>query len=252
MQKYTLSVASVFKNEEQNIQEWIEHYLNRGVEHFFLINDNSNDNFLEKIQCYIDNDIITLYNAKYPYYLGRQSDMYNKYILPLIKESKWFLIVDMDEFMWCTKYKNMNIMLNQCNHIGQFQVEHTIFGSNGHISQPKSIVEGFTKRSKEISSSIPIGNRKYFINTNYDFLSLGVHHAHFMNKKYDKNPNVFMLLESQYFRLNHYSCQSLEFWKNIKCTRGDADNYFNRKIEDFVKYDINEVEDFDLVNQNLQ
>ena len=44
---YKLSVGSIFKNESQGIKEWIEHYLNHGVEHFYLINDNSNDNYLE-------------------------------------------------------------------------------------------------------------------------------------------------------------------------------------------------------------
>ena len=59
-----------------------------------------------------------------------------------------------------------------------------------------------------------------------------------------------MILGQQYFRLNHYCCQSLNFWKNIKCTRGDADNYRERKMEEFDTYDLNDVEDYDLISQN--
>jgi hypothetical protein len=247
---YKLSVGALFKNEAHCINEWIEHYLNRGVEHFYLINDNSNDNFLEKIQQYIDSNIVTLFHAQFDYYVGRQRDMYNRYILPNIKETKWLLIVDLDEFMWCPRDKKLIFVLEQGNHLGQIQVNHTLFGSNGHIEQPETIVKSFTKRTTNFESDYPIGNCKYFINTDFDFVSLNVHHATFSNEKYNSDGNVFIYLGPEYFILNHYSCQSFNFWKDIKCTRGDGDNYFQRTIDDFHKYDINEVEDFGLIKQN--
>lgn len=247
---YKLSVGALFKNEAHCINEWIEHYLNRGVDHFYLINDNSNDNFLEKIQPYIDSNIITLFNSDFDYYSGRQRDMYNKYILPIIKETKWLLMVDLDEFMWSPINKNLNTVLEQGNHLGQIQVNHTLFGSNGYIEQPESIVKSFIKRSANFESVYPTGNRKYFINTDFDFVSLNVHHATFANQEYNKGGNIFLLLGPEYFILNHYSCQSFNFWKDNKCTRGDSDHYMVRKIDDFHNYDINEVEDFGLINQN--
>jgi hypothetical protein len=247
---YKLSVAAIFKNESHALQEWIEHYINHGVEHFYLINDNSSDNFLEIIQLYIDKKIVTLYNANFNYYKGRQMEMYNAFVMPVIKESNWLLVVDLDEFMWSPMYKDMTKMLDECSHFGQVQVNHTLFGSNGHINQPTSIVNSFTKRSKNLTTENPIGNSKYFINTNFDFRSLNVHHANFVVDEYHENVNVFILLGPEYFRLNHYSCQSFEFWKNIKCTRGDADCFFERKIKDFNNYDINEVDDFVLIEQN--
>ena len=254
---YNLSVGAIFKNEEQGIKEWIEHYLNHGVEHFYLINDNSNDNYLEKIQYYIDLNIVTLYNACFTNYLGRQKDMYNTYILPKIKDTKWLLICDLDEFMWSPVNKDLNVILSQCSHLGQIQVNHTLFGSNNHIIQPDSIVNCFTKRSQYLDTKIPNGNLKYFVNTMFDFTSLNVHHATFAIDEYHNNSNsnnsnnkVFIILGQQYFRLNHYCCQSLNFWKNIKCTRGDADYYRERKIEEFDSYDLNDIEDFDLIDQN--
>jgi hypothetical protein len=50
--------------------------------------------------------------------------------------------------------------------------------------------------------------------------------------------------------MNHYNCQSREFWDTVKCTRGDADHYLVRNPEDFNRYDINELEDLELYNQN--
>ena len=36
MKKYFLSVLSVFKNESHILEEWLNHYINEGVEHFYL------------------------------------------------------------------------------------------------------------------------------------------------------------------------------------------------------------------------
>ena len=247
---FKLSVGAIFKNEEHSIKEWIEHYLHHGVEHFYLINDNSNDNYLEKIQYYIDTNIVTLYNACFSNYNGRQKDMYNTYLLPNIKDSQWLLIVDLDEFMWSPMDKDLTGVLAKCSKFGQIQVNHTLFGSNGHITQPDSIVNSFTKRSNCINTKVPLGNFKYFVNSDYDFTSLNVHHATFAIHEYHDDMDVFINLGEQYFRLNHYCCQSLSFWTNVKCTRGDADNYKERKIEEFYIYDLNEIDDFDLIMQN--
>ena len=241
--KYKLSVGAIFKNEAHSIKEWIEHYIFHGVDHFYLIDDSSSDDY--DIEPYMDK--ITLYKDNFDYYLGRQRDMYNKYILPHIKESEWLLICDLDEYMWCPNEINMTKTLDICKNIGQIQVEHTIFGSNNYVKQPKSIVSNFTKRSKE-QPTRSYGNRKYFVNSAFEFNSLNVHHATFVDK--NDELNKFLLL-NDYFILNHYCCQSKEFWNNVKCTRGDCDNYRTRKEEDFNEVDLNDVEDLRLMNQNI-
>jgi hypothetical protein len=247
MSKYYFSVGAMFKNESHSIKEWIMHYLHHGVEHFYLINDNSTDNFMEIIQEYIDNDIVTLYNVNEPYYLGRQRTLYNKCILPDIKETKWLLMVDLDEYVWSKLDVNLSNILKNCEKLGQIQIKQTIFGSNGHISQPEHIVKSFTKRINDNSNEKKF---KYIINSSYDFSSLNVHHANFTNEENTTNPSVFIIIENV-FIMNHYCCQSVEFWNNVKCVRGDSDNYAARNKEDFNYYDINEVEDFELYNQNI-
>jgi hypothetical protein len=157
-------------------------------------------------------------------------------------------MVDMDEYMWSPRSLNLNDILATCDKIGQIQVEHTLFGSAGYVDQPKFIVESFCRRSTGIITKVP-GNRKYFINTSFKFKSLNVHHATFIDKADEKNN--FLLLDETYFRMNHYSCQSLEFWETVKCTRGDGDNWRRRTLDDFANLDINDVEDNELLQQNL-
>ena len=78
-----------------------------------------------------------------------------------------------------------------------------------------------------------------------------IHNAEFINKEYDTDISKFIICNQDYFINNHYCCQSKEFWNNIKCTRGDSDNYLVRKDVDFENYDLNDIEDLELYNQNI-
>ena len=166
---YNLSVGAIFKNESHSIREWIEHYIYRDVEHFYLIDDSSTDNTVEIIKPYIERGIITLFSGNnWPYYLGRQRDMYNHFILPNLPETEWLLMVDLDEYVWSSQSNSLFWMLKFYRHLGQIQVNHTIFGSNGHTDQPQSLVEGFTKRSLIKPTELDgCGNRKYFVNSSF-------------------------------------------------------------------------------------
>jgi len=247
---YYLSVCALFKNEEHCLKEWIEHYILHGVEHFYLINDLSTDKSVEIIQEYVEKKIVTLYhNKSHGNYIGRQRNMYNEFVLHHIKnkDTKWLLIVDLDEFMWCPNHVDLTKILHNCEHLGQIQVAHTLYGSNEFIEQPKYIVKSFTKRSNDQPTNN--ANYKYFVNSSYDFLSLNVHHATFSNYEHEKHN--FIILGPEHFILNHYCCQSFNFWKDIKCTRGDSDAYYNYRTEEYFKnFDINELDDYRLSEQN--
>ena len=88
------------------------------------------------------------------------------------------------------------------------------------------------------------------MNSNFEFSSINVHHAHFVNKTYQNDASIFIIIDPSYFILNHYSCQSLDFWNKVKCTRGDGDAYRTRTINGFHELDYNDVEDLQLFEQN--
>lgn len=245
---YALSVGALFKNEAHCLREWLEHYIARGVEHFYLINDESTDNFMEILDSYISRGLVSLFNPKWDRYLGRQRDMYNSFILPRLSETRWLLMVDLDEFVWSPQGTHFPTLLDTYfGGLAQIQVNHTYFGSNGHIEQPPSLVSGFTRRSVELPS-VSLGY-KYFLNTAYKFTSINVHHADHADPA-DKVER-FKIFSQEWWRLNHYSCQSRDFWLKIKCTRGDSDNFRVRSADDgFAELDKNDVEDLGLYAQN--
>jgi hypothetical protein len=242
---YRLSVGAIFKNESHSMSEWIKHYIHHGVEHFYLIDDNSNDSYINILQEYIDKGIVTLFVVQEPYYLGRQRNLYNRHILPRIKETKWLLMVDLDEYVWSKQNTRLDILLEEFDKFGQIQITEAIFGSNGHETQPKYIVPSFTKRDEKYHNKY-----KYFVNSSFEFSSLNLHHADFTDSKYTNDGAVFIIAYTKYFVINHYNCQSREFYTEVKCKRGDCDNYLVRTPEMFNGIDLNIVEDTELLEQN--
>ena len=45
--KYNVSICAIFKNEALYLKEWIEFHRIVGIEHFYMYNNNSEDNFRE-------------------------------------------------------------------------------------------------------------------------------------------------------------------------------------------------------------
>jgi hypothetical protein len=239
-------VAAVFKNEEHILKEWIEHYLKWGVEHFYLVNDFSTDNYIEVIKNYSDkitlfhNDIVTKE-------CGRQPKIYERYFKNI--PSKWVAIVDLDEFIWSPKFKNIKDCLDDS--VSQIKIDWLHFGSSGYIDQPNSVINFFTKRAKFDNS------KEYYsfksIYQTKDLVGFNVH-GHIVKGKTihlkysDQNPPILII--------NHYPLQSYNFFMTIKATRGDINNWFDstgrkRNEKYFKNQDINEIEDTRLMKLNF-
>lgn len=167
--KKYLVVAALFKNESHIFKEWIEHYFYHGFEHIYLLNDKSTDNYMDIIEPYIKDNKITLYNVEEEYYRGRQISIYNKFLLPLVKDKrmKWLFICDLDEFLWSSRDVDIKKILKLCENYSQIQFDSNCFGSNQIEEQPNYVVPNFTKRAKLLDSGYR--NFKYIINSDYEF-----------------------------------------------------------------------------------
>lgn len=243
-------VGAIFKNEAHILSEWLEHYLYHGVEKFYLINDNSSDNFMEILQPYIDSDLVMLYNPQEPKYDGRQSVLYDRFFLPLLhnKQVQWLALIDLDEFLYCPAEIDIKKQLSKYEHVAQVSINWVNFGSNGHVKQPANVVKSFTKR---MWLRDPQKGIKNIINSNFYTTMLGIHESHVYGPR--ANLSWGGNMEKPIFLINHYQIQSEEFWRNIKMTRGDADCHHSdtgRDMEMFKQLDLNECEDLTLLNQN--
>jgi len=76
--KYYLSLMSMFKNEAEIMKEWLDHHLGHGVDHFYLVDDNSDDNYGEILKPYIQKKLVTMFSAPPKSLQYRQVATYNK------------------------------------------------------------------------------------------------------------------------------------------------------------------------------
>ncbi len=109
------------KNENLYAREFIEYYMNLGVDHLFIYDDN--DNFTEKIEDILDlkyKDKVSLYNAK-QLNLNNQSDAFTNCYENNLKIYDWFIMIDMDEYLYIVKDSLKNyltrIVFNKCDFI---------------------------------------------------------------------------------------------------------------------------------------
>jgi hypothetical protein len=111
-----------------------------------------------------------------------------------------------------------------------------MFGSDNLINHPQ-----------DIRTSIINREEKLHINTKYIFKPMSLISSYQLDIHYLLRPNKYSKLEKVIFankliRLNHYPVQSLEFFENVKMTRGDVCN----KNSDFIR----NREYFDSYNKN--
>ena len=108
---YTLSVCAIFKNEAKYLKEWIEYHLLVGVDHFYLYNIDSTDQFMPVLAPYLEKKLITLVDwhdfigeqdeaNTFKWALGTQIPAYeNASHFRAIRETKWLVNLDTDEFL---------------------------------------------------------------------------------------------------------------------------------------------------------
>jgi hypothetical protein len=251
-----LCIVAIFKNEGHALKEWLDHYLKEGVDHFFLVDNGSTDGY--DIQEYIKQGVVELWINPKKY---AQIELTNHY-LQKAKKYNWVLVVDLDEFMYARNgFKTIKEYLRTVNpEIEQIKVPWKLFGSSGHIKQPKSIIQGFTRRQKyiEFESNKLATLVKSLVRGKY-LLKIGVH-THIASKPrvcipneqsyFDVGPVSEELLETSYLHLNHYRVQSWDFFKNVKMIRKSAYSKKNSKYRStklyFKENDTNDIIDSEL------
>ena len=255
-----LCIVAIFKNEKHALKEWINHYLREGVDYFFLVDNGSTDGY--DLKGYEDKVEVWINPKKHA-----QIELTNHY-LPKAKKYDWVLVVDLDEFMYARKgLKTIPEYLRTLpSNVHEIQVPWKIFGSSGHIKQPKSIIQGFTKRQKYpdtlIVSAIGLTSTKSIVRGSVlKEISIHTHkntHKQLPNGKMVDTtiqPIHEKLLKKSCLHLNHYRIQSWDWFSKVKIPRGDAygkhDDFLRNK--DYFKHgDKNDIADTELKHKWLK
>ncbi len=152
--KYKVSVASVFKDEGPYLREWIEYYLLLGVEHFYLYNNHSTDDFREVLNPYIERGIVELFGWDYSYANIRewgpiQTEAFRDAVNRSKKVTDWLAIIDIDEFIVPKKDSNLKNLLKHYDDYAGLMLHWQMFGHSDlwDIPQNKLLIEALVYRT---------------------------------------------------------------------------------------------------------
>ena len=226
--KCNFSVMTIFKNEVMNLKMWIEHYLWQGVEHFYLIDNGSDDNPISILQEYIDKGVVTYYYRPEKH----QQVQHYRYIFDnerLKEKTKWLCICDLDEFFFGTEQK----LVDAIDLFDNYNVIYTnsfFYGSDNLIEHPKDIRTAILHREADI-----VNGTKYIFKPDYinDSSEIWIHWL--VNPGTLQKKQMNEITQNNKIRLNHYRIQSFEYYSKVKMTRGDVSIMQNENIRD-IKY----------------
>lgn len=160
--RYVFSLCTCFKNEASNLKEWIEYHKIIGIDHFFLYNNNSTDNYEEVLEPYIKDGLVTLIDFPQT---PVQPFCYEHWIRNYRQETSWLAMIDVDEFFVPLKDCNIKDWLARMRRYPLLLVYWKMFGTSGQIEHDftKLVCEQYTCSWPKLYDC-----GKIIYNTNYD------------------------------------------------------------------------------------
>lgn len=148
--KFHLCVTAIIKNEALYIEEWICFHRVLGVDHFFIFDNNSEDDIDNVLRSYINHGIVTL--IRWPM-LGGQADAYNYSAHFLGHTTEWMAYIDIDEFIVLKETGSIPEFLSALEGADQLLIPWRNFYFSGHEKRPPGLViENYT-----LAENVPPG-----------------------------------------------------------------------------------------------
>ena len=268
-------VCTCGKGENRYVKEFIDHYINYGIDKIFIYDNNeiNGERFESVLSEYIKNNTVSIIN-----YRGKtkiQMNAYNNCYKRLKAEYDWLFFYDIDEFIHLQNFQNIKDYLNQyhfikCNAIYLNQVLHTdnnqIYYYNSSLIKRFPNTYEFHKfennsiilHLKDIIKPILRGNLTNIIITNPHFLSPDISKTCNGDGKIVKqNNNHLQNPDHKNYYFDHYYFKSCEEYLH-KLSKGSVfygkmrKVNLNRLITFFAFNKLNEKKlDYFIKNTNL-
>ena len=224
------SIVTIIKDESIYIREWIEYHLILGVDHFYLYDNESNDNLHEIIKPYIEKGIVT-----YIFCPGqaKQIPAYNDAIVRFKENNHWMAFIDADEFIIINSNLKQNLpqFMNSYDNYDLLGVNWCMFDFNNHEHTPTNgyIISNYTRCFADDDHSI---NRhiKCIVKPSKVKICINPHYLYMKSKEkcVDEDFNTIKPpftnhVHMKKIRINHYFSNSKEEFSK-KISRGKADS----------------------------
>lgn len=229
--KYQLCLCAIFQDEKDYLREWIHFHLAAGVEHFYLYNNSSQDDYMSVLKPFIDQGIVELFDWPnlWPdehFTMGCQPKAYTDAINRCRNLTRWLAIIDTDEFLFPLEGLSITKTLNKYfKHEVGVVVNWQCYGTSdkGKAGPDELMIENLTKRAPQ-----DYWKNWYYKSVVRPKYVVDCGNPHFCNYK-DGRKHVDMQkvpigMEArgifiEKLRINHYWVRDKDFLVNVKLPR---------------------------------
>lgn len=265
-----LAVVAILKNEGHYLKEWLDYHLLAGVDHFYLFDNDSTDDYNAIVAPYVAAGLVT---SKKISGKSAQFAAYDFAVRDYRFLCRRMAFIDLDEFLYpkdttATVAATLDGIWKNFPDAAGLAVNWQTFGSSGHTTADYSrgVLERFTRRAP-VDWVVPIPNRTipggnsqvktvanprriyFFGSAHCPIYFEGCHAVNEAGGRVESYCNEPVTAEK--IALNHYNVKSREEFRR-KLNKGRADkatNYFS--AEWFDLYDRNEVFDDGILRYRL-
>lgn len=228
--QYRVSVCAMFQNEAPYFREWLEFHKLMGVEHFYLYNNLSSDNYLQVLMPYIEKNEVEIID--WPFYekdwIGVQCRAYNDCLKRAYGVAQWVAFLDLDEFLFSPQHENLIDFLKNYEQFGGVCANWQLYGTSDikQIPQNKLMIEMLLHKA-------PVENRrnhmvKSIVQPIYATHCTSPHFFYYRDNRYHVLPNKnsiptpffgYSEISIDSLRINHYWCRDEYYYINVKLPR---------------------------------
>lgn len=244
--QYYLAVCAIAKDEGPYFKEWIEWHRSRGVDKFYIYDNESTDCTRAVLEEYVREGLVEY--IPFPGY-RRQLAAYDDCLRRHRFDARWIAFIDLDEFIVPVKDRTIPEFLRRFEAFPAVEINWLVYGSGGAKKRlPGTMMERFRRHSQ--TSHVLNRHVKSIVNPRRVFNMIGCHEAaRISGCAADSHGNPikrnFREREPQQdvIRINHYAVRSYEEFLE-KQARGRASGT-NRNVPSryFKVYDLNDIED---------
>lgn len=247
---FEVALVGIFQNEARFLREWIEFHKLVGVQHFYLYNKNSRDNYQEVLSEYVKSGLVDLIewpsvdNSWNNFCYNIQPGAYNDALQRALGVAKWLVILDTDEFVFPVQERTIGSCLTKhFNSTVGIVVNWQLYGT--------SLVWSIEENELMIEKLVLKAPTEYWKNSFFKSIVrpeyvMKCYNPHFVEYKpgysqemaNGQSPINAHSIYVDKIRINHYWARDEKFFYNEKIPRNQR--FSNNGDYDKVKYALEE------------
>jgi len=241
-----LSIAAIFKQENPWLVEWLDYHHARGVEHFYLYNNDDDTTESDRIlKPYVERGLVeNIHTPGRALQLPSMADAVTRFR----NDTYWLALIDLDEFLLPRRHDDLREVLQSYELLSGLAVHWNIFGANGYVKRPPNQMDCLLRRAGDSHPQNAhvkvIVQPKYVIPESFET----PHHCryesgHAVDENYRIIDSPFGDHTGDIIRINHYVVRSRQETEEVKIPRRRADCHLEKDPDLFAKFDCNDIYD---------